>query len=53
MYRRHDKNFYLFILAYAFTDIRGRGWLHDDSIADFAAKVSDILHHIPRDSPWR
>jgi hypothetical protein len=47
MYRRHDKNFYLFILAYALVEIRGRGWLHDDSMADFPTKVADILHHIP------
>src|SRR5678810_435634 len=47
MYRRHNKSFYLFMLAYGLVDIRGRGWLHDDSIPDFATKAADILHNLP------
>lgn len=47
MYRRHDKNFYLYILSYGLVEIRARGWLHDDSIPDFATKVADILHNLP------
>jgi hypothetical protein len=41
MTERHDKNFYLLVLAYALVEIRAT----DDP--KLSAKVADVLHHIP------
>ena len=43
MIPKHNKNFYLLLLAYALVEIRAT----TDISSDLPAKLADVFHHIP------